>query len=149
MAKSIPNISEAEWEVMNVLWESAPQTANDVISALQERTDWKPKTIRTLLDRLVQKKAVGVNQDRRVYTFFPLYSREECRRAEAQSFLSRIYGGALKTMLVQFIQDQPLSEEDIKELRSILDRKPNRAQQDAGKSAESENSKERNPHSGT
>jgi BlaI family penicillinase repressor len=109
---------------MNVLWEKAPQTANEVILALQERTDWKPKTIRTLLDRLVQKKVVGVDQSQRVYTFFPLYSRDDCRRAEAQSFLQRIYGGALKTMLVQFIQEQSLTEEDVKELRSILDGKP-------------------------
>ncbi|MGG3885193.1 penicillinase repressor BlaI [Brevibacillus panacihumi] len=124
MSMNMPNISEAEWEVMNVLWETSPITANEVIAALQEKTDWKPKTIRTLLDRLVQKKAVGVHQNQRVYTFYPLYSREECRRAETESFLKRIYGGALKTMLVQFIQEESLSEDDIKELRSILDKKP-------------------------
>ncbi|WP_338448358.1 penicillinase repressor BlaI [Niallia oryzisoli] len=124
MKKEIPNISESEWEVMNVLWKKAPQTANDVISSLQEHTDWKPKTVRTLLDRLVHKKAIGVNKDQRVYTFFPLYSQDECQRAEAQSFIKRIYGGALKSMLVQFIQEDSLSEEDIRELRSILNEKP-------------------------
>ena len=124
MTKEIPNISESEWEVMNVLWEKAPQTANDVISSLQERTDWKPKTVRTLLDRLVHKKVIGVNKNQRVYTFFPLYSQDECQRAEAQSFIKRIYGGALKSMLVQFIEEDSLSETDIRELRSILDEKP-------------------------
>lgn len=123
MTKKVPSISEAEWEVMNVLWEKAPQTANEVSLSLQERTDWKPKTVRTLLDRLVQKKAVGVNQDQKVYTFFPLFSQDECQHAEAQSFLKRIYGGTLKSMLVQFIQEDSLSEEDIKELRSILKNK--------------------------
>lgn len=123
MTEKVPNISEAEWEVMNTLWEKAPQTANEVILSLQERTEWKPKTIRTLLDRLVQKKVVGVNQDQRVYTFFPLYTQDECQHAEAQSFLKRIYGGTLKSMLVQFIQEDSLSEEDIKELRSILNKK--------------------------
>ncbi|MCI1693141.1 penicillinase repressor BlaI [Aneurinibacillus aneurinilyticus] len=124
MSNKVPSISEAEWEVMNVLWQKAPQTANEVISSLQERTNWKPKTVRTLLDRLVQKKVVGVNQNQKLYTFFPLYSQDECQRAEAQSFIKRIYGGALKSMLVQFIQEQSLSDEDIKELRSILDEKP-------------------------
>ncbi|HHW39225.1 MAG TPA: penicillinase repressor BlaI [Bacillales bacterium] len=123
MTKEIPNISESEWEVMNILWKTAPQTANDVISSLQEQTDWKPKTVRTLLDRLVHKKVIGVNKDQRVYTFFPLYSQEECQRAEVQSFIKRIYGGALKSMLVQFIQVDSLSEEDIRELRSILNEK--------------------------
>lgn len=124
MSNKVPSISEAEWEVMNVLWEKAPQTANEVISSLQERTNWKPKTVRTLLDRLVKKKVVGVNQNQKLYTFFPLYSQDECQRAEAHSFIKRIYGGALKSMLVQFIQEQSLSDEDIKELRSILDEKP-------------------------
>ncbi|MDF2680829.1 MAG: transcriptional regulator [Brevibacillus sp.] len=121
MAKKVPGISEAEWEVMNVLWEKDPQTANEVIHSLQERMDWKPKTIRTLLDRLVKKKVVGVNQNQKVYTFFPLYTQGECQQAEAQSFLTRIYGGTMKSMLVQFIEEESLTEEDIKELRSILD----------------------------
>lgn len=126
MSKIVPSISEAEWQVMNVLWKKAPQTANEVISSLQEQTDWKPKTVRTLLDRLAQKKVVGVNKNQKVYTFFPLYSQDDCQHAEAQSFVKRIYGGTLKSMLVQFIQEESLSEEDIKELRSILDEKPNK-----------------------
>ncbi|MFJ7980596.1 penicillinase repressor BlaI [Lysinibacillus xylanilyticus] len=123
MEKNIPNISESEWEIMNVLWDKAPQTANDIILSLQERTDWKPKTIRTLLDRLVQKNVVGVNKDLRVYTFYPLYIQEECQRAETESFIKRIYGGTLKSMLAQFIQEDTLSNDDINELRLILDKK--------------------------
>jgi BlaI family penicillinase repressor len=124
VSNQVPSISEAEWEVMNVLWEKAPQTANEIILSLQKKTDWKPKTVRTLLDRLVQKKVVGVNQNQKLYTFFPLYSQDECQQAEAQSFIKRIYGGALKSVLVHFIEEQSLSDDDIKELRSILDNKP-------------------------
>ncbi|MRX52872.1 penicillinase repressor BlaI [Bacillus idriensis] len=124
MEKNIPNISESEWEIMNVLWDKAPQTANDIIFSLQESTDWKPKTIRTLLDRLVQKDVVGVNKNLRVYTFYPLYTQEECQRAETESFINRIYGGTLKSMLVQFIQEDTLSDDDISELRFILNKKP-------------------------
>lgn len=123
MSKKIPNISDSEWEIMTVLWKESPLTANDVIYILQERTDWKPKTVRTLLDRLVKKNVVGVNKNQRVYTFFPLYSQDECQHAEAQSFVKRIYGGTLKSMLVQFIQEDSLSEKDIQELRTILDPK--------------------------
>ncbi|MFJ5763120.1 penicillinase repressor BlaI [Neobacillus sp. NPDC093182] len=124
MEKNIPSISESEWEIMNVLWDKAPQTANDIIFSLQESTDWKPKTIRTLLDRLVQKDVVGVNKNLRVYTFYPLYTQEECQRAETESFINRIYGGTLKSMLVQFIQEDTLSDDDINELRFILNKKP-------------------------
>ncbi len=124
MAEKVPNISEAEWEVMNVLWEKSPQTANDVISSLQGQKDWKAKTVRTLLDRLVQKGVAGVNKEQRVYTFYPLYSQDKCQRAEAKSFIERIYGGTVKSMLVQFMEEDSLSEEDIEELKSILDEKP-------------------------
>ncbi|GIO23745.1 penicillinase repressor BlaI [Oceanobacillus sp. J11TS1] len=124
MAEKVPSISEAEWEVMNVLWGKSPQTANDVITSLQGQKEWKAKTVRTLLDRLVQKNVVGVNKEQRVYTFYPLYSQDDCQRAEAESFIKRIYGGTVKSMLVQFIEEDSLSEEDIEELKSILDDKP-------------------------
>ncbi|MDF1508484.1 penicillinase repressor BlaI [Robertmurraya sp. DFI.2.37] len=124
MVKNIPNISESEWEVMNILWHKSPLTANEVIASLQETTDWKPKTIRTLLDRLVHKNVVGVNRNQKVYTFYPLYSQDECQRAETESFVKRIYGGAVKSMLVQFIEEESLTDDDIKELRKILDEKP-------------------------
>lgn len=124
MTEKVPSISEAEWEVMNILWEKSPQTANDVITSLQGQKDWKAKTVRTLLDRLVQKGVAGVNKEQRVYTFYPLYSQDECQRAEAESFIKRIYGGTVKSMLVQFMEEDSLSEEDIEELKSILDEKP-------------------------
>ncbi|MFB5675184.1 penicillinase repressor BlaI [Paenibacillus terreus] len=123
MSHQVPRISEAEWEVMNVLWEKAPRTASEVIHALQEKTDWKPKTIRTLLDRLVKKEVVGVNQSYKVYAFIPLYTQNECQIAEAKSFLNRIYGGTMKSMLVQFFEEQSITEEEMNELRTILQEK--------------------------
>ncbi|MBU5445582.1 penicillinase repressor BlaI [Paenibacillus sp. MSJ-34] len=123
MTKDIPKITDAEWEVMEALWESSPRTANEVIESLQHIMDWKPKTIRSLLNRLVQKQAVGINKEGKVYTFYPLYQEDECRRAETHSFVKRIYGGAMKPMIVQFLQEQSLSPEEIKELRKILDEK--------------------------
>lgn len=123
MTNKIPTISESEWEVLRVLWEKAPRTANEIISSLPEQTNWKPKTIRTLLDRLTKKEVVGVHKDQRVYTFYPIYSQNECQHAKTESFVKRIYDGTFKSMLVQFIQDEDLSDDDIKELRSILDNK--------------------------
>ncbi|SDM44504.1 penicillinase repressor BlaI [Sediminibacillus halophilus] len=126
MKNEIPSISESEWEVLKVLWNKAPQTANEIISSLPDQTTWKPKTVRTLLDRLTKKEVIGVNKDQRVYTFYPLYSQNECQRAKTESFVKRFYDGTLKSMLVQFMEDEELSDEDIKELRSILDSKQDR-----------------------
>ncbi|SFL95594.1 BlaI family transcriptional regulator, penicillinase repressor [Paenibacillus sp. 1_12] len=123
--KSVPHISDAEWEVMKVLWARAktPCTANEVIEALEHQTDWKPKTVRTLLNRLAQKQAISYSQENRVYAYFPLVSEDECVRYETESFLKRIYGGAFKPMLVNFLKEEKLSPEEIKELKSILDDK--------------------------
>lgn len=123
VTKSIPKISESEWEVMKVLWQKAPLTASEITSSLQPTTEWKSKTVRTLLDRLTKKEVIGVHRDQRVYTFYPLFSQKECQKAKTSSFVKRVYDGTLKTMLVQFIQDEDLSDADIKELRSILDTK--------------------------
>lgn len=123
MTNKIPTISESEWEVLKVLWQKAPRTANEIISSLPAQTNWKPKTVRTLLDRLTKKEVIGVHKDQRVYTFYPLFSQNECQRAKTESFVKRFYDGTLKSMLVQFIQDEDLSDDDIKELRSILDNK--------------------------
>ncbi|GAA4845412.1 BlaI/MecI/CopY family transcriptional regulator [Paenibacillus vulneris] len=119
----IPQISDAEWEVMKVLWAKSPSTANEVIEALEDRTDWKPKTIRTLLNRLVHKKAVSYSQESKVYAYFPLVSEDECVRSETASFLKRIYGGAFKPLLVNFLKEEKLSPQEIKELKNILDDK--------------------------
>ncbi|NOU75114.1 BlaI/MecI/CopY family transcriptional regulator [Paenibacillus sp. LMG 31458] len=121
--KSVPHISDAEWEVMKVLWAKTPCTANEVIEALEVRTDWKPKTVRTLLNRLAQKQAISYSQENRVYAYFPLVSEDECVKSETQSFLKRIYGGAFKPLLVNFLKEEQLSAEDIKELKNILEDK--------------------------
>lgn len=119
--KQIPKISEAEWEVLRVLWDKAPCTAGEVIEALADNTNWKPTTVKTLLARLVKKKAVGFREVERTYSYFPLLTQAECIRVENQSFLQRVYGGALKPMLVQFIRDEKLTADDIDELKRLLD----------------------------
>ncbi|MBP1988872.1 BlaI/MecI/CopY family transcriptional regulator [Paenibacillus eucommiae] len=117
----LPHISEAEWEVMKIYWSKSPATANDAIDVLGDNTVWKPATIKSLISRLVKKKALGFNQEGKVYYYFPLVSEEECLSAESHSFLRRLYGGALKPMLVNFLKQDQLTAEDIEELKQILD----------------------------
>ncbi|MEJ9127313.1 BlaI/MecI/CopY family transcriptional regulator [Bacillus cereus] len=121
----LPKVSEAELEVMKVFWNTTPPlTAKDVIEKLEQQNDWSPKTIRTLLNRLVQKNAISCNQEnKRMYTYAPLISQENYLEEETQSFLKRFYGAALKPLLVNFIKEEKLSSEDIHELKQILDEK--------------------------
>lgn len=117
----IPKISEAEWEVMKIVWTDSPRTSNQIIEALEDTKDWKPKTIKTLISRLVSKNALGFKEEGRKYLYFPIVNENECIRAENQTFLSKVYNGAIKNMLVSFIKESDLSKEDIDDLKRILD----------------------------
>jgi BlaI family penicillinase repressor len=122
--KELPKISESELEVMNVLWSKSPQTANEVIEELEKKIDWKPKTIRTLINRLVHKEAVAYHQDKgRLYSYFPLVSQDSYLQVETKSLLKRFYGAAFKPLLVNFLKEERLSSEDINELKRIPDEK--------------------------
>lgn len=118
--KKTPRISEAEWEVMKVLWKKSPATANYVVKALSEKTVWKRETIRTLINRLVQKKAIGFEKKGRQYHYFPLVTEAECVREETKSFLERVHGGSIEPMLASFVEGEELSPEKIARLRRIL-----------------------------
>ena len=88
---------------------------------LSTTTTWNPSTAKTLVRRLVQKGVVEVSGTRRSYRYSPLFSRQECLRAETRSFLDRMYGGTLKPMLVAFVRDEDLSPDDLDELRRVLE----------------------------
>ncbi|EEG77268.1 BlaI/MecI/CopY family transcriptional regulator [Dethiobacter alkaliphilus] len=125
---SVPRISEAEWQVMKVLWEGSPRTAGEIVQALEDSTEWNPRTIKTLVSRLVKKKAISYEKDEkdsRKYHYYPLVSEDECVRAESKSFLKRVYGGALNVMIANFLEEQELSQKEIEELKSILEKKEN------------------------
>ena len=117
----IPKISEAEWEVMKIVWADSPRTSNQIIEALESTKDWKPKTIKTLISRLVSKNALGFKEEGRKYLYYTLVNENECIRAENQTFLSKVYNGAIKNMLVSFLKESDLSKEDIEDLKKILD----------------------------
>lgn len=119
-----PRISDSEWEVMKVIWsKQSPCTANEVVEELSELTDWKPNTVKTLISRLVKKGVLSYKEEGRVYLYHALLSEEECIKAESNSFLKRVFGGAIKPMLVNFLQDEKLSQEEIEELKRILEKR--------------------------
>ena len=119
----LPRISDAEWQVMQVLWERAPRSASDVVQALHGTVPWSPRTVKTLLNRLVKKKAIGFEQDGRSYNYFPIAKEAECVRAERRSFLRRVYRDSLTPMLAHFIEDVEMSPEDIAKLKAALEKK--------------------------
>ncbi len=116
-------ISDAEWAVLRVLWARQEASGADIVGTLQETTTWKPTTIKTLLSRLVKKRAVGFRPDIPGYVYFPLVSEAECAAEERRSFLQKVYGGDPRSMMAAFLTEERLSPEDIDALRRLLDEK--------------------------
>ena len=121
--KKLPKISESEWLVMQVLWSKSPLTANDIVKQLTGKTRWKPRTIKTLINRLAKKKAVKFEKEGRRYRYYPAVSESKCVRTETRSFLRRVYRGATRPMLAAFLEDAELSPDEIEELKKILEKK--------------------------
>lgn len=115
-----PCISETEWEVMKVCWARSPITAQEIIDTLCAQDDWHPKTVKTLLNRLIKKRALGFKKEGRAYLYRPLVAEKECVTAESQSFLDRVFGGSLKPMLVHFAESRKLAPDEIAELKRLL-----------------------------
>jgi BlaI family penicillinase repressor len=132
--KKIPKISDTEWEVMRIVWARHPITAAEVISRLSSNDpSWHPKTARTLLARLVQKKALGYQAEGRLYVYTPLVSEREGVGAASESFLSRVFGGSLRPLLAHFVERQKLTEQDLAELQRMLDQHRHERSRTAGR----------------
>jgi len=118
--QQVPKISDAEWRVMKILWADYPLTAGEITEALGDSVDWKPKTIKTLIDRLVQKGALAFEKRGRVHYYTPKISEERCLEAESASFLDRFFDGSLNPMIAHFVERGKLKPEEIRELKKIL-----------------------------
>lgn len=114
-------ISEAESAVMEVLWKQAPQSADEVVAALAQRHDWQEPTIKTLLNRLLNKGALSAKREGRRYLYAPLLSREDWLTGESQSLLQRLFGGRVAPLVAHFSEQRQLSRKDIAELKRLIE----------------------------
>lgn len=121
--KRLPQISDAEWQVMQILWQSGPKMTNEIVDELISRTAWKRETIRTLINRLVQKKALSFKKNGRQYLYTPNVAEADCVRAKTQTFLDHFHGGSVEPMLAAFVEHEQLTPAQIERLKQILDGK--------------------------
>jgi len=120
--KKLPAISDAEWDVMKVVWDHGPLASGDVVRHLADEKAWKPRTIKTLLARLVRKGAVAAVSADGKFLYSAKVQRDALARREAKGFLARVFDGAVAPALVHLIQESQLSPRQIQELKEILDR---------------------------
>ena len=114
-------ISDAESEVMQVLWRKAPLSADEVIEALAARQDWQDATVKTLLNRLLNKGAIRAEKDGRRYLYSPMVKREDWVLAESRGLLERLFDGRVAPLVAHFSAHRKLSKKDVAELRKLLE----------------------------
>lgn len=121
--KNLPQISEAEFEVMKIVWKYAPISTRDITEKLLQTTNWSPKTIQTLIKRLVTKGALTYEKQSRMFIYSPVVKENEYIGQESNSFLKRYYNGDITAMVSAYIENDRLSESELDTLRSLLSQK--------------------------
>lgn len=120
-------ISEAESIVMQCLWTQAPRTSEEIFAAIGSANGWQEATVKTLLNRLLNKGAIAAERDGRRYLYRPLLKRADYVHEESKSLLDRLYGGQVSALVAHFSRGEKLSRREIDELRALIeeiDREP-------------------------
>jgi len=114
------SISDAEWQVMNVIWQNQPVESQQVVCQLAEPNHWSAATIKTMLHRLVKKKVLTFDRDGKRYLYSAKARREDCVRQASRSFLDRVFGGSAAPALMHLVKTSKLTSDELAELRHLL-----------------------------
>ena len=118
--KDIPKVSESEWEVMKLIWKTSPLTSEKIIDSLSDKMNWSNQTIKTFITRLIKKGAIGFEKSGRTYNYYSLITENECKKSENETFLKKVYDGALGILFTKFLEEESLSNAEIEELENLL-----------------------------
>ena len=113
-------ISDAEWQVMNVIWQKQPLTAQQVIAELENLAGWAPATIKTMLHRLAKKGILAFEEEGNRFLYCAAVKQADCVKQVGRSFLQRVFQGEAAPLLAHFLKTSKLSADEIAELREIL-----------------------------
>jgi predicted transcriptional regulator len=115
-------ISGAESQVMEALWRKGPLTADGVVDEVGEAHGWAPGTVKTLITRLLRKKAIAGRRERQGYFYHPLLTRESYVHAESQGLVDRLFGGEVAPLVAHFVEHRALTSRDVATLKSLIAR---------------------------
>lgn len=115
-------ITDAERAIMDTLWRHSPQRSSEIAGQVAADRDWHPKTVNTLIRRLVDKGAVTFNKATGGYRYSPLISRDDYRSREAKRLVRELFDGQLTPLLASFVMSEKLSRSDLAALRKLVAR---------------------------
>ena len=115
------HIAETEWKVMEILWAKPMVTIGEIKEALAD-SEWSDSTIKTLVRRLCKKGAVGIDDTKTQFLYYPLVNEEECKLKETKNLINRIYNGSVKMLMANLASESKLTDEETKKLMDIIDK---------------------------
>ena len=113
-------VTEAEWKIMECLWNHAPQTMGEITATLEPATGWTRQTVITLLKRMTEKGAVSMDDSGRAKKYTPLITREEASAEETHKLLDHVFKGKASLLVNQLVDSGNLTEEDLKEILKAM-----------------------------
>ncbi|MFT3722811.1 MAG: BlaI/MecI/CopY family transcriptional regulator [Hyphomonadaceae bacterium] len=113
-------ISYAESRIMEALWKKAPLTLDQIVGRVAEENSWAPGTVKTLVTRLLRKKAIAGAKDGDQYSYRPLIERAAWVQAESRSLLDKLFKGELTPMVAHFAEHEQLTAKDIRQLKELI-----------------------------
>lgn len=116
----LPKISNSEWEVMKIIWSKQNITASEIIKELNSKSTWAPSTIKSLINRLLNKNAISFKKVSKEYFYYALVSEKESIKEESKSFIDRVFNGSFNSMFVNLVKSETLTDIEIEELKQIL-----------------------------
>ena len=115
-------ITETEFDVLAALWDKSPQSAQQIIEILNKQKFWHEKTVKTLLNRLVKKEAVGFEKEARKYLYYPLIAKEQYQNEESETLIQRLFSGNLSPFVANFAKRNKLNKLDVEELKQVIEK---------------------------
>lgn len=117
---NLPRISDAEWSVMEVVWEHAPRTANEIVEVLQPQTRWNPKTIKTLINRLVNKGALAYQKSGRTYLYSPAVPQPAMEQRLVGGLIQGAFRGSAERLILRALESGQTSRDELDAIKKLI-----------------------------
>lgn len=114
-------LSDAEWKVLQVLWNKDVSYLGEIVEQLYHTTKWTRNTVHTYLTRMEKKGLVKIDRNQEPHLYSSLISKDECTKMQREDLLNRVYQGSVSDLIAAFLKESHISSEEKEKLNKILD----------------------------
>jgi BlaI family transcriptional regulator, penicillinase repressor len=120
LKQKVMQISDSEKFIMDVLWKNSPQSARAIIEQLEQSVDWQDKTVKTLINRLLKKGAIGFEKNGREYLYYAILNENDYISTESENFIAKVFKGKVSNLVAAFAKNDNLSAQEVSDLKQLI-----------------------------